>query len=167
MIYSINKTIKKAGKTFIVVKKAQIHFKKYLCMYCLDKHMSRKSKGINAERELVHLFWEANGWSAIRVAGSGSSPFPCPDVLAGNRIRKLAIECKTVNAKSKYLTEKEINQLNKFSGVFGAEPWIGVKFKSDWFFLSIDDLKKTEKGYAISKDLARKKGLLLDELIEK
>ncbi len=121
--------------------------------------MSRKSKGINAERELVHLFWKTNEWSAIRVAGSGSSGFPCPDVLAGNRIRKLAIECKTVNAKSKYLTDEDINQLTKFSGVFGAEPWIGVKFKSDWFFLSIDDLKKTEKGYAIS--------LIFNELIEK
>ncbi len=129
--------------------------------------MSRKSKGINAERELVHMFWDTNEWSAIRVAGSGSSPFPCPDVLAGNRIRKLAIECKTVNAKSKYLSNEDINQLNKFSAIFGAEPWIGVKFKSDWFFLSIDDLKKTEKGYAISKELAKNKGMIFEELVEK
>ncbi|MBU1204354.1 MAG: Holliday junction resolvase [Nanoarchaeota archaeon] len=129
--------------------------------------MSRKSKGINAERELVHMFWETNEWSAVRVAGSGSSPFPCPDVLAGNRIRKLAIECKTVNAKSKYLTNENITQLNEFAAIFGAEPWIGVKFKSDWFFLSMDDLKKTEKGYAVSKDLAKNKGLLFEELVEK
>ena len=136
-------------------------------MYYLNKYMSRKSKGINAERELVHLFWETKEWSAIRVAGSGSSGFPCPDVLAGNRIRKLAIECKTVNAKSKYLTNENITQLNEFAAIFGAEPWIGVKFKSDWFFLSMDDLKKTEKGYAISKDLAKNKGLLFEELVEK
>jgi len=129
--------------------------------------MSRKSKGINAERELIHLFWKTNEWSAVRVAGSGSSPFPCPDVLAGNRIRKLASECKTVNAKNKYLTNKDINQLNEFAAVFGAEPWIGVKFKSEWFFLSIDDLKRTEKGYAVSKELAKNKGLLFNELVEK
>ena len=129
--------------------------------------MSRKSKGINAERELVHMFWKINNWSAVRVAGSGSSSFPCPDVLAGNRIRKLAVEYKTVNAKNKYLTNDDINQLNEFATIFGAEPWIGVKFKSDWFFLSIDNLKKTEKGYAVSKELARNKGLIFDELVEK
>ena len=151
----------------MVVKRHKSLFKRYLCMYNLNKCMSRKSKGINAERELVHMFWKTNEWSAIRVAGSGSSPFPCPDVLAGNRVRKLAIECKTVNGKNKYLTDGDINQLNKFSAVFGAEPWIGVKFKSDWFFLSMDDLKKTEKGYAISKDLAKNKGLLFEELVEK
>ena len=136
-------------------------------MYELNKYMNRKTKGINAERELVHMFWKTNEWSAIRVAGSGSSPFPCPDVLAGNRIRKLAIECKTVNAKSKYLKNEDINQLNKFSAVFGAEPWIGVKFKSDWFFLSIDDLKKTKRGYAISKELAKNKGMIFEELVER
>jgi len=136
-------------------------------MYCLNKYMSRKSKGINAERELVHMFWKTKEWSAVRVAGSGSSHFPCPDVLAGNKIRKLAIECKTVNAKSKYLTNDDINQLNEFADVFGAEPWIGVKFKSEWFFLSMDDLKKTERGYAISKELAKNKGMIFEELVEK
>jgi len=129
--------------------------------------MSRKSKGINAERELVHMFWKINNWSAVRVAGSGSSSFPCPDVLAGNRIRKLAVEYKTVNAKNKYLTNDDINQLNEFATIFGAEPWIGVKFKSDWFFLSIDNLKKTKKGYTVSKELAKNKGLIFDELVEK
>ena len=53
--------------------------------------MSRKSKGINAERSLIHKFW-AHNWAAIRVAGSGSSKYPSPDVLAGNNLRKLAIE---------------------------------------------------------------------------
>jgi Holliday junction resolvase len=129
--------------------------------------MNYKSKGINAERELIRLFWGIDGWSAIRVAGSGSSRFPCPDVIAGNRARKLAIECKTVKLKTKYLNDEDILQLKTFSAVFGAEPWIAVKFKSDWFFLSIEDLKKTVKGYAVSKELAKSKGLLFEELVEK
>ena len=33
--------------------------------------MSTKSKGTNAERELIHNLW-ANGYAAIRSAGSGS-----------------------------------------------------------------------------------------------
>lgn len=46
--------------------------------------MSHKSKGINAEREIIHLFWSMPGWTACRVAGSGSMKYPSPDVIAGN-----------------------------------------------------------------------------------
>ena len=44
---------------------------------------NKKQKGSNAERELVEMFWE-KGFSAVRVAGSGTSKFPCPDVVASN-----------------------------------------------------------------------------------
>ncbi len=128
--------------------------------------MNRKAKGLNAERELVSLFWSAS-WAAIRVAGSGSSRYPSPDVLAGTPTRKLAIECKTTKDPKKYLSEKDIEQLLTFSKVFNAEPWIGVRFdKKEWFFLSIDDLTKTNKGYVINEDLTRMKGLLFEELIK-
>jgi len=56
--------------------------------------MSQKSKGMNAERELIHLFWKS-GWAPLRVAGSGVARTPCPDVIAGNGIRRLAIEAKS------------------------------------------------------------------------
>ena len=56
--------------------------------------MSRKSKGINAERELIHIFWKTKSWAACRVAGSGAIKYPAPDVLAGNGNILLAIECK-------------------------------------------------------------------------
>ena len=46
--------------------------------------MSRKSKGINAERELIRLFEDTNKWSACRVAGSGSSRYPSPDIIAAS-----------------------------------------------------------------------------------
>ncbi len=51
-------------------------------------HARRKSKGSAAERELIHKFW-ANSWGAIRVAGSGSSQFPSPDILVGSKIERL------------------------------------------------------------------------------
>lgn len=126
--------------------------------------MSRKSKGINAERELIHMF-NKNNWMCIRVAGSGSSRYPSPDLLAGNVKRKLAIECKSSKSKNKYLTNDEINQLKIFSKSFGAEPWVGIRFNNEqWYFLSIDDIKKTKNHYKISLDLAKKKGLLFNEL---
>ncbi len=127
--------------------------------------MSLKQKGTNAERELIHLLWAKN-IPAVRVAGSGSSRYPSPDIVAGNIDRKLVIECKSVKIDSKYIPLREIEELKKFSMLFGAEPWIGVRFgKNEWHFLTLEDLDKTDKSYVITLDLAKMKGLLLDELI--
>ena len=127
--------------------------------------MSRKSKGIGAERELIHLFWSRN-WASIRVAGSGSSRYPSPDVLAGNGNRRIAIECKSSSETVKYLTAKEVSELEEFSRIFGAEPWIGMRFNDmRWYFLSLEDLKSSGNSFSVSVELVKKKGLEFDELI--
>ncbi|MFC1723145.1 Holliday junction resolvase Hjc [Nanoarchaeota archaeon] len=124
-----------------------------------------KTKGCNAERELIHLFWQ-NRWAASRIAGSGSICYPAPDILAGNNIRKLAIECKVTKSIKQYLTEKEIDELKEFSTIFGAEPWVAVKFNNvDWFFLTLDNLDRTEKNHVISLESAKRRGLSISELI--
>jgi len=129
--------------------------------------MSRKSVGINAERELIHLFW-ASGWSAVRVAGSGSSRYPSCDIIASNAIRKITIESKVTKDKSKYLSKEEIEQFRLFSEKFGAEPWIGVKFKNlNWFFIGLEDLELVGKNYVISLETAKNKGLLFNQLINR
>ncbi|MBW2984929.1 Holliday junction resolvase [Candidatus Woesearchaeota archaeon] len=129
--------------------------------------MSRKSKGINAERDLIHKFWSIDGWSAVRIAGSGSMKYPSADILATNKLRKLAIECKTSKEANKYLTKDEIEQLKEFAKIFGAEPWVGVKFnREEWFFLNVEDLKHTGNNFLVSIDIARNKGLLFEELIK-
>ncbi len=126
--------------------------------------MSRKSKGINAERELIHLFW-SRGWAALRIAGSGSMRYPSPDILAGNKRRRLAIECKASKSSYQYLSKEEIRQLKQFGTIFGAEPWIGIRFNNEkWMFLTIDDLKETGKNYVISSENARLKGVSFEEL---
>ena len=127
--------------------------------------MSLKSKGINAERELVHMFW-AKEWACLRIAGSGSNRYPSPDVLVSNKLRRLAIECKTTKDQKKYFEKNEILSLKKFADVFGAEPWIAVKFKGqNWYFISTEDLKETEKGFMVDAGLSKNKGLLFEELI--
>ena len=129
--------------------------------------MSRKSKGISAERELLHLFWK-NDWACIRVAGSGNVSFPVPDLLAGNSVRKLAIECKTIKDNKKYFSDEDIDQITEFSKRFGAEPWLAVKFINvGWYFISLDDLEKTKNNFVVSLGLAKNKGLSFDELIGK
>jgi Holliday junction resolvase len=126
--------------------------------------MNTKAKGTGAERELIHLFW-ASSWAAVRIAGSGSMKYPSPDVLASNKRRKIGIECKTTKSSYQYLAKDEITGLQAFCRLFGAEPWIGVKFKSSWYFLSLDDLKETQKNFVVSQDLAKQKGLTFNELV--
>lgn len=128
--------------------------------------LNRKSKGSNAERELLHMFWD-NEWAAMRAAGSGSTTFPSPDILAGKGSRKLALECKVTQAIRQYLTKKEICELKEFGSIFGAEQWIGVKFNNvDWYFLNLEDLEDAGQSFCISLENAKRKGLLFDELIK-
>ena len=124
--------------------------------------MNTKGKGTKAERELIHLFW-SNSWACMRAAGSGSTQFPSPDILAG---RKVAIECKITKEDKKYFQKDEIIQLKNFSDYFGAEPWIAIRFyRTGWFFINIEDLDETDKHYSITKDKAEIKGLSFSEFL--
>ncbi len=128
--------------------------------------MSSKSKGTRAERELLHMFWK-RGLATLRSAGSGSMKYPGPDLIVGNKLRKLAVECKSTKEKKKYLDKYDVEQLKEFCDVFGAEPWFAVRFSGkEWLFLSIEDIEKTEKGYVIDVEVAERRGLLIDELIK-
>jgi|SRR3989344_6406384 len=127
--------------------------------------MQRKAKGINAERELVRLFWE-RGWPAVRVAASGATKNPSVDVLTGTPERKLAIEAKTTKDRRKYFSAGEIAQLTTFASKFGVEPWVAVKFAGEqWYFIAPNDLRKTEKGLCVTVESAKQYGVIIDELI--
>ena len=128
--------------------------------------MSSKSKGYKAEIELLHMFW-SRGFACLRSAGSGSMKYPGPDLIASNKSRRLAIECKSTKENKKYLDVHDVEQLKEFCNIFGAEPWFAVRFaRKDWLFLSIDDIEKTENGYVIDEKVAERRGLLIDELIK-
>lgn len=127
--------------------------------------MNHKSKGSNAERELIHLFWGSN-WAAVRAAGSGSTPHPCPDVIAGNNLRRIAVECKSSKNTYVYLDKAEVVALEEFCSVFGAEPWIGVRFaKQPWFFIPTSDLRETPAKFRADLEMVKMKGVLFEELI--
>ena len=127
--------------------------------------MSLKSKGINGERDLVHKFWAKN-WACLRIAGSGSMKYPSPDILVGNSLRRLAIECKVTKEDNKYFEKNEIDSLKTFANIFGAEPWVAIKFKGhEWYFMSLEDLKETEKCFMADASIAKNKGLLFEEMI--
>ena len=96
------------------------------------------------------MFWE-NGVGGYRSAGSGSTPLPSPDLLVGNGKRYLAIECKSLKSKTKYLEIEQIKELIEFSKKFGAEPWIGLRFNNiGWYFIQPHRLEKTKNGSLIA-----------------
>ncbi|MBN1645069.1 hypothetical protein JW851_03450 [Candidatus Woesearchaeota archaeon] len=129
--------------------------------------MSLKSKGINAEREIIHMFWQTQEWTACRVAGSGSIKYPAPDIIAANIHRKLAIECKTSKNKYQYLDKKEIHELLEYSKKTNTEPWIAIKFKkTEWKFIQVQNLKKTEKHYVTTKAALKEKGICFEDLLK-
>ena len=128
--------------------------------------MSRKPLGIVAERELVHIMQD-NGFSAIRVAGSGSTKAPSTDILAGNGKRLFSFECKSIRTGYRYIPEKEMVEFLQFSHNFGAESWVAIRFmRQPWVFLRPADLTKTEKHYGITQAVADKFGLSLEELLQ-
>lgn len=124
-----------------------------------------KAKGSNAERELLHMFWQ-KGWACIRSAGSGSMKYPGPDLLVGNLHRRMSIECKVSSSEKIYLNEHDITQLKEFSKIFDARPWFALKFKAkQWVFINIEDLDKTPSGYVADAKKAQLRGLSFDEII--
>uniref|UniRef100_A0A7J2TGW6 Crossover junction endodeoxyribonuclease Hjc n=1 Tax=Archaeoglobus fulgidus TaxID=2234 RepID=A0A7J2TGW6_ARCFL len=132
-----------------------------------------KEKGSRFERSLIEELWK-NGFAAVRVAGSGISHFPCPDVVAGNGNSFFAFEVKMRRSLPLYISSEEIKKLQDFSRAFGAKGYIALKLpREKWKFFGAEDLKKTSKGYkideevyAIGKDFSELKGLIQSRLSE-
>ncbi len=111
------------------------------------------------------MFW-SKGWASVRAAGSGSAQYPCPDLVASNATRMLAIECKSSGDLNRHLPKQQVEDLAEFAKMFGAEPWIGARFNDmKWAFFSLDDLKKTGTGFSVSVRMVKEKGLTFEQLI--
>ncbi len=129
--------------------------------------MSSKSKGSDAERSLIHLFWQA-GWAAMRAAGSGSTGFPSPDIIAGRDGRLLAIECKKTIKGKKYIERREVAELLTFANILKAEPWLAVKFpKKEWLFVSAHDAEERKKSVMVGPEMIELRGLSFEEVISR
>lgn len=105
-------------------------------------------KGANFERSLVREFW-ANGFAAMRAAGSGSAPFPIPDVIAAKDNRLIILECKTTAKDSFRLDKEDVEKLKRFRERSDCEAYIAVKFnniKPRFFPLDLLTTKKISKS---------------------
>tara|TARA_Y100000310_G_C20682017_1_gene816538 strand:+ start:3124 stop:3498 length:375 start_codon:yes stop_codon:yes gene_type:complete len=114
------------------------------------------------------MLWEQFG-PCVRVAGSGSTPKPAPDLLASNGGRCVAIECKAIKGEKRYFDYSELMQLKLFADNFGAEPWVGVRFdKLGWWFVKVDKIRKSKgESFLVSLSRVKKEGLKFEEFIGK
>jgi len=123
------------------------------------------SKGANAERELMHLFFK-EGFSVVRIAGSGTSPLPAPDIIAIKNGRIIAVECKARKAKNLAITLEQIGELRGWSKKAGAEALVGWKIpRKGWFFLKPRQMNNTGKFFTINQSNAMARGKSLHEVI--
>ena len=90
--------------------------------------MKTKQKGSSAEREIIRKFWDTGEWASMRAAGSGSARHPCPDIIASNGERTLVIECKSVGGDAIRVEREQLEQLQHFAKIFGAEVWVGARY---------------------------------------
>lgn len=122
-------------------------------------------KGSRYERELVDLLWKS-GFAAVRVAGSGSSSHPAPDVIAGRGKTLFAIEVKYSSGERIYLGKEEVNDLLSFSNRMGAKPLIGVRFRGmEWRFLDPSLLKERRNTYLIEREEVIENGIRIQEIL--
>lgn len=120
--------------------------------------MSNKEKGSKAERELYDMF-VANGFRAVRVAGSGMMENTACDLIAGNIKSKYCIEAKSSKSPSKYISKDQIDQFIVFSEIFGLTPVVALRFNREgWFFIRPNQLKDSGKNWVITLEDAKKEG---------
>ena len=123
-----------------------------------------KRKGMDAEREIVHLFWSVPNWVAARIAGSGSMRYPAPDIIAGSDDAKLLIEAKITKSDHVYIPHEEVEALQTFAAKFDGEALIAYKLGGqEWRFVDPFRLERTEKNVVINK---KSPGITFRELIE-
>lgn len=100
--------------------------------------MSKRKGGV-VERELLEFF-HSIGFSGVRVAGSGSSRFPCSDLLVGKSGVLFAVEVKFTSKGFVYVSKQQLDSLLVFSRNIGAFPLVAVKFGGfGWRFFIVSN----------------------------
>lgn len=131
------------------------------------------SSGVKAERDLVHMFWEA-GFAVLRApASGGGTVLPRPDLIAGSVKRKkfFVLEIKTIRKDTLYINVEQIIGLLEFSKRIGFDPYVGIKFKNrrkGFSFLHVPDqllCVRNGNNYKITYTHASSIGISFGELI--
>ncbi len=113
--------------------------------------MTRYNKGARAERELLN-YLAGIGYSVIRAAGSGVNTLSPPDLLAIKSAKGLAFECKAWDSTSLSIDHEKFSSLDSWERNTGMDTFIAWRMNgSGWFFIRLNEMKKTEKNYTVTK----------------
>jgi holliday junction resolvase Hjr len=127
--------------------------------------MAKYNKGANAERELIKTL-HSKGFAVLRVAGSGSNPLPCPDVVALKHGRIIAFECKAKKSKYLPISVEQMNVEIDWAEQAGAEFVVAWKVpRKGWLFLKKEDFRNAGKNYMITLEEAFSKALFFEQLV--
>ncbi|CEG11396.1 putative Resolvase, Holliday junction-type [groundwater metagenome] len=114
-------------------------------------------KGVVFERDIVEKF-SADGFVAMRVAGSGRYSELLPDVLIMKNSLVMAIQCKKTKSDKIYLS-KGVENFKKFKEIANIKCIFAVKFlKKDVRFYDLEKIDKNidiNDPFEIYEDLAR------------
>lgn len=128
--------------------------------------MNNKTKGSNAERELLFMLYE-QGYAISRVAGSGSSTLPTPDIIAIKKNKGFAIECKTKSGEYLNIRPSQIDELEIWEKLSGLKSMVAWRLgKNKWYFIHYTKMKKTKKAYSIKKTDILENGMDFNKLIK-
>jgi Holliday junction resolvase len=127
--------------------------------------LAHYNKGANAERELIHTLSD-KGFAVLRVAGSGVSPLPSPDVVALKNGRILAIECKAWKGAHLAIPIVTMNDEVNWAKTAGAEFFVAWKIpREGWLFFKFEHFHNAGKNFMISLEEAKKASISLEVLI--
>ncbi len=122
--------------------------------------MTHYNKGANAERELLHTLYLA-GMAVCRAAGSGKGKdtIPTPDAIALREGKIYAFECKAWKAANLHISHQQMNDLEEWCRLAGAELVIAWKIpRKGWRFMKKEHFHVNEKSYALNVEVAQKVG---------
>ncbi len=122
--------------------------------------MTHYNKGANAERELLQTLYLA-GMAVCRAAGSGKGKdtIPTPDAIALRKGKIYAFECKAWKAANLNISTQQMNDLEEWCRLAGAELVIAWKIpRKGWRFLEKKHFHENEKSYSISVQKAHDEG---------
>jgi Holliday junction resolvase len=113
----------------------------------------RYIKGARSERELINTLYEKS-YSVMRSAGSGVNSLS-PDIIAFKDGVGFAFECKAWNKGRLAIEPEKFEDLKKWEQNTKMNTMIAWRMNGKgWFFIKLDEMKKSEKSYSVTRKVA-------------
>jgi Holliday junction resolvase len=125
--------------------------------------IQRYSKGARGERELLNVLYEM-GYSVVRAAGSGVNSIS-PDVIAVRDGKGMVFECKAWDRGSLSIDHEKFESLRLWRDNAMMDTYMAWRMNGEgWYFVKLDEMKKTEKNYTVTKKTAQAIGRKLEHI---